>query len=229
MEIYDFALRLGGALLCGAAIGIERQWRQRTAGLRTYALVSVGSALFVIVGALTTGDNSPTRIAAQVVTGIGFLGAGVIMRSGFNVKGLNTAGTIWCSSAVGTLAGSGFIWQGAIGAICVLGVNVLLRPVVSMMNHSELSDHEIRYSIQLTCMGRQEIQLRTLLVQLTSLSPLALHELESVVGTNQSHVVLKAMLSSPERLDPQVEQIVSRLSLEKNIVGLNWARLPQPA
>ena len=103
MTPLEFSLRLGCALFCGITIGVERQWRQRSAGLRTYTLVAVGSALFVMVAALTPGESSPTRIAAQVVTGIGFLGAGVIMRSGLPVRGLNTASTIWCSSAVGTL------------------------------------------------------------------------------------------------------------------------------
>jgi putative Mg2+ transporter-C (MgtC) family protein len=223
-----FVLRLGCALLCGVLIGVERQWRQRTAGLRTYTLVAVGSALFVSLGALTPGDSSPTRIAGQIVTGIGFLGAGVIMRSGLNVRGLNTAGTIWCSSAVGTMAGSGFFWQSIAGAVLVLAINTLLRPLVALINRQPVdpSEQEYRYSLQLTCAGRQETQLRTLLVQLTSVSPLTLHELESVVGTNQNYAVLKAMLSSPERMDAQVEQLVSRLSLEKNVVGLNWQLLP---
>jgi hypothetical protein len=77
-------------------------------------------------------------------------------------------------------------------------------------------------------MGRQETQLRTLLVQLTSVSPLVLHELDSVVGRTQTHVVLNAILSSPERMDAQVEQLASRLSLEKNVVGLSWQLLPTP-
>jgi uncharacterized membrane protein YhiD involved in acid resistance len=88
------------------------------------------------------------------------------------------------------------------------------------------SEQEFRYSLQLTCQGRQEIQLRTLLVQLTSVSPLVLQELESVVGKSQTHAVLKDILSSPERMDAQVEQLVSRLSLEKNVVGLSWQLLP---
>jgi putative Mg2+ transporter-C (MgtC) family protein len=228
MNALEFSLRLGCALLCGALIGAERQWRQRTAGLRTYTLVSVGSALFVSLGALTPGDSSPTRIAGQIVTGIGFLGAGVIMRSGLNVRGLNTASTIWCSSAVGTLAGSGFLWAAMGGSALVLAINTLLRPVVGLINRQPVdpAEQESRYSVQITCQGRQETQLRTLLVQLTSVSPLVLHELESVVGRTQTHVVLKAILSSPERMDAQVEQLVSRLSLEKNVVGLNWQLLP---
>ena len=228
MSPLEFSLRLGCALLCGIAIGVERQWRQRTAGLRTYTLVAVGSAMFVMLAALTPGDSSPTRIAAQVVTGIGFLGAGFIMRSGLNVCGLNTASTIWCSSAVGTLAGSGYYWPALAGAAVVLGINTLLRPLASLVDRQPLdpTEQEFRYALHLTCLGRQEVQLRTLLVQLTTISPLVLQELESVVGRTQTHVVLKAILSSAERMDAQVEQMISRLSLEKNVVGLNWQLLP---
>jgi putative Mg2+ transporter-C (MgtC) family protein len=228
MSPFEFSLRLGCALLCGAVIGVERQWRQRTAGLRTYTLVAVGSALFVLLATLSPGDSSPTRIAGQIVTGIGFLGAGVIMRSGLNVRGLNTAGTIWCSSAVGTLAGSGYYGFAVAGAAVVLGINTLLRPLVSLVNRQPVdpSEQEFKYALQVTCLGRQETRLRALLVQLTTVSPLVLHELESVVGRTQTHAVLKAILSSPERMDAQVEQLVSRLSLEKNVVGLNWQLLP---
>jgi len=228
MSTTEFLLRLGCALLCGVAIGVERQWRQRTAGLRTYTLVATGSALFVMVAVLTPGEASPTRVAAQVVTGIGFLGAGVIMRSGINVRGLNTAATIWCSSAVGTLAGSGHLWPALGGTGAVLLINLLLRPLVALINRQPLdpSEQEFRYALHLTCLGRQETQLRTLLVQLTTVSPLVLHELESAVGANQNHTVLKAVLSSAERQDAQIEQIISRLSLEKNVVGLSWQLLP---
>ena len=227
MSLLDFTLRLCCALLCGIVIGVERQWRQRTAGLRTYTLVAIGSALFIVVGCVVD-DSSRTRIASYVVSGIGFLGAGVIMRSGFNVRGLNTAATIWCSSAIGVLSGFGFFSFAVIGTAFVLGVNTLLRPLVSVINRQPVdpTEQEFRYSLQLTCLGRQEVQLRMLLVQLTSVSPLTLQELESVVGRTQTHVVLKAILVSPERMDAQVEQMVSRLSLEKNVVGLSWQLLP---
>jgi putative Mg2+ transporter-C (MgtC) family protein len=228
MKADDFLLRLGCALLCGAMVGAERQWRQRTAGLRTYTLVAVGSALFITVGCLVSDPSSPTRIASYVVSGVGFLGAGVIMRSGLNVRGINTAATIWCSSALGTLAGFGFFTYAFVGAIFVLAVNTLLRPLVALINRQPVdpTEQDFRYAIQLTCMGRNEMNLRTLLVQLTSVSPLVLHELETVVGRTQTHVVLKAILSSAERQDQQVEQLVSRLSLEKNVVGLTWQLLP---
>jgi putative Mg2+ transporter-C (MgtC) family protein len=168
-------------------------------------------------------------MASYVVSGVGFLGAGVIMRSGLNIRGINTAATIWCSSALGTLSGFGYFKFACVGAACVLGVNTLLRPVVALINRQpvDLSEQEFKYALYLTCVGRQEAQLRTLLVQLTTVSPLVLHELESVVGKSRNHAVLKAILSSQERMDAQVEQLVSRLSLEKDVVGMNWQLLPQ--
>src|ERR1700745_2269718 len=107
MDPREIAIRLGTALLIGAVIGFERQWRQRMAGLRTNALVSIGAGGVVGFSTTVRGDNSPTRVAAQIVSGIGFLGAGVILREGINIRGLNTAATLWCSAMVGTFAGAG--------------------------------------------------------------------------------------------------------------------------
>jgi putative Mg2+ transporter-C (MgtC) family protein len=129
MTLLDFSLRLGVALLLGSIIGIERQYRQRMAGLRTNALVSIGASLFVMLSPLGFAGD-PTRIAAQVVSGIGFLAGGVIFREGLSVRGLNTAATLWATAAVGTLAGFGFLMQATVGAIAVMAANVLLRPVV---------------------------------------------------------------------------------------------------
>ena len=95
MMAYELTLRLATALVVGAVIGIERQWRHKMAGLRTNVLVSVGAAVFCLIAALSDREASPTRIAAQVASGIGFLGAGVILREGLNVRGLNTAATLW--------------------------------------------------------------------------------------------------------------------------------------
>jgi putative Mg2+ transporter-C (MgtC) family protein len=88
MPLLSFTLNIGAALLMGMVIGLERQFRQHPAGLRTNTLVCVGAALFVSVGLLIDHESSPTRVAAQVVSGIGFLGGGVILREGFNVRGM---------------------------------------------------------------------------------------------------------------------------------------------
>jgi putative Mg2+ transporter-C (MgtC) family protein len=120
---WDDLARLGLAAVLGGAIGFERELRDREAGFRTHMLVCIGSALFTIVSAygfrefLTGGDQviraDPTRIAAQIVTGIGFLGAGAIIRQGFSIRGLTTAATLWVSAAIGIAAGAGY-WSGAV-------------------------------------------------------------------------------------------------------------------
>src|ERR1700751_1869930 len=128
MDPHDIAIRLGVALLFGGIIGFERQWRQRMAGLRTNALVAIGAAGFVVFSTTVSGDNSPTRVAAQIVSGIGFLGAAIILREGNNALGLNTSATLWCSAMVGTFAGAGQLVASALAASFVLFTNLLLRP-----------------------------------------------------------------------------------------------------
>src|ERR1700679_4159840 len=99
MELWTFIFHISVALLLGVVIGVERQLRQHTAGLRTNALVALGAALFVSLSTLMNDSNSPTRIASYIVSGLGFLGGGVIVREGFTVKGMNTAATLWCTGA----------------------------------------------------------------------------------------------------------------------------------
>jgi putative Mg2+ transporter-C (MgtC) family protein len=129
-ELISASLYLAIALACGAVIGTERQARGRATGLRTNALVAVGAAAFVIFAARYTGEASPTRVAAQVVSGIGFLGAGIIFRDGGTVHGLNTAATLWCSAAVGLLAGTGAWHLALLLTGFVAFINIGLRPLV---------------------------------------------------------------------------------------------------
>jgi len=133
---------LGLAFLLGAAIGIERQYRQRTAGLRTNVLVALGAALFVDIAmrfhALYGGTPSPLHVVAYVVSGVGFLGAGVIMREEGNVRGINTAATLWGSAAVGVAAGAGMLVEAVLGTLFVLSANTLLRPIVNAINRKPL-------------------------------------------------------------------------------------------
>jgi putative Mg2+ transporter-C (MgtC) family protein len=120
----ELLLRLALAAVLGGAIGFERELRDREAGLRTHTLVSLGAALFTIAGAYGFRDFhssfDPTRIAAQVVTGIGFLGAGAIIRMGLSVRGLTTAATLWVAAAIGLTAGAGYYSAAVITTAIVL-------------------------------------------------------------------------------------------------------------
>ncbi|MBN1157957.1 MAG: MgtC/SapB family protein [Bacteroidales bacterium] len=130
MTTGNFILRLLTASLSGLIIGFERQWHQKSAGLRTNALVAIGAALYVLLSIIITQtEGDVTRIIGQVVSGIGFLGAGIIFKEGINIHGLTTAATVWCSAAVGCLAAAGCYIETLIGTIVILTVNTLLLPL----------------------------------------------------------------------------------------------------
>lgn len=137
-SLLDTLISLAAAFVLGGLIGFERQYRQRTAGLRTNVLVAVGAALFVDLANRLHGHDGAVHVMAYVVSGIGFLGAGVIMREEGNVRGLNTAATLWGSAAVGAAAGADLIVEAVLGALFVLAANTLLRPIVNTINRKPL-------------------------------------------------------------------------------------------
>lgn len=134
LEVIDTIISLGTAFVMGSIIGFERQYRQRTAGLRTNVLVCLGSAIFVDLAFNLEGLQGTVRVIAYIVSGIGFLGAGVIMREEGNIRGLNTAATLWGSAAIGACAGAGLISNAVIGTLFILVTNTLLRPMVNYIN-----------------------------------------------------------------------------------------------
>ncbi len=223
VEITESIGRLSLALALGCVIGFERQWHQKMAGLRTNALVALGSCGFVVFSAMV-GQGDPTRVAAQVVTGIGFLGAGVILREGVNVHGLNTAATLWCSAMVGTFAGAGFWAPSLVAAVFVTGTNLLLRPLVRLVNTRVVSTPymETYYTVTLTCNGAEEAHLRSLLLHALSQGSLGLRRVESADIPDTSKVTVTAQVLAAKRNDAALEQIVGRLSLEPHISAVTW-------
>lgn len=130
MTSTDFLTRLFLAVAVGLCIGFERQWRNKTAGIKTNMLVSTGSAIFVLLSILITEeDGDVTRIIAMIVSGVGFLGAGVIFREGANIHGLGSAATIWCSAAIGSMAGAGFLKESIFSAVLIVGINIVVEPL----------------------------------------------------------------------------------------------------
>ncbi|MCY2970778.1 MAG: MgtC/SapB family protein [Planctomycetota bacterium] len=142
MDYYDFIVNVYSALGLGLLIGLEREFRQHPAGLRTNALVCVGSALFMSLTFLLNDVGSPTRIASYIISGIGFLGGGVIIKQGVNIRGMNTAATLWCSAAVGALCGAGHWGFAMSGAFTILLVHLIFRPVSNWVLHLERFSEE---------------------------------------------------------------------------------------
>lgn len=216
------ALILSSAFLLGGLIGFERQWRQRLAGLRTNTLVALGAAIFVMFAGLFPGEASPTRIAAQIVSGIGFLGAGIIFKEGLNVRGLNTAATLWCSAAVGVLCGAGFFAQATIATMFIIAVNALLRPLVHLMDrHPHHAPLESNYDISIGCRGEAEAHVRALLLRDLG-TVLHIRELESTNIGETDLVNVCAKVYATVRQDRLIEHIIGRLSLEPMVTSARW-------
>jgi putative Mg2+ transporter-C (MgtC) family protein len=134
LTVADVAIRVLAALAAGTAIGLEREWKDKPAGIRTYALVCQGATLFMIVGILLTEEltpdgvrSDPSRIASTVVQGIGFLAGGVIFTQRANVQGLTTAAAIWVTAAIGLLIGGGYFLEAAMGVAAAIFILVPMR------------------------------------------------------------------------------------------------------
>lgn len=217
-------LNLAVALALGAAVGFERQWRQRLAGLRTNTLVALGAASFTVFAASIPGDASPTRVAAQVVSGIGFLGAGIIFREGFNVRGLNTAATLWCAAAIGLLSGAGQYLLAVAVTAMVIFVNLALRPLSRLLDRQPLQTTELarHYAVEIVCRSAEEAHVRALMLQGFATSGLHLTALDSANIEDSDRVEVTARVNGEGVPAASLEQIVGRLSLEPAVTAARW-------
>lgn len=128
--------KIGMAFVLGYLIGIEREWHGKVVGTRTVTLIAIGTAMYVLMSpTISGGDNS--RIIAQVVSGIGFLGAGIIFKDGDTVKGLTTAATVWCAAAVGGLCGFGMFSEAMLGTVAIIIINIFFRHRLSKLEKEE--------------------------------------------------------------------------------------------
>jgi putative Mg2+ transporter-C (MgtC) family protein len=231
----QFIINVFVALGLGAIIGFERQWRQRMAGLRTNALVAAGAALFALLAQSIPNDGDLTKIPSYIVSGVGFLGAGVIMKEGGSIRGLNTAATLWCSAAVGCLAGFGLYFFSVIGAVAVLSSHFLLRPIAEKINQHSIGavEHEFKYLMEITCRDDEEAHVRSLILHAVGPSTLILRGLHSEnlsENLNSSHKVrVRAEVDSQSKNNTLLEQVVSRLCLEKGVTTASWSLAKEEA
>jgi len=219
----DTLVALAIAFSLGGAIGLERQYRQRLAGLRTNVLVAVGAAAFADVGIRLLGPEGATRIIAYVVSGIGFLGAGVIMKDGGNVRGLNTAATLWCSAAVGALAGSGLAAEAGVLTLFVLAGNTLLRPVVNYLNRQPIQQGaEAEYRLHAICEPEAVADVRDLMAQELERLNYPVAEIETL-SDNEDVVELAAILL-PTSADPkELDHVVVALERHAAVQSATWS------
>jgi len=223
-SLLDTLVSLITAFLLGAVIGFERQYRQRTAGLRTNVLVAVGAAIFVDMANRLYGHEGAVRVVAYVVSGIGFLGAGVIMREGGNVRGLNTAATLWGSAAVGACAGADLILEATLGAMFVLAANTIVRPVVNRMNRRPIDTAalEVTNTIYVIAVKEKQKQARQLLEQALEeanypIGDLVIHSF----GTNE--VEIEATLTPTSIDGDELDRVTRQLAEHDSVTQAFWS------
>ncbi len=224
MNLFQFTLQLTIAFILGAAIGTERQWRQRMAGLRTNMLVCLGACMFVSLGVKVGGDAAG-RVISYVVSGIGFLGAGVIMKDGVNVRGLNTAATLWCSATVGAACALGFIAEAGIITAFIILTHILMRPLGVQLSRLPLKQPHIPvpYILTIKCLQEVENHIRVLLLQFTGNDDkLLLRSLRSTDDGNPLKAVITAEIFANSPEDAVMEKIAARLTIEHQVSEVSW-------
>jgi putative Mg2+ transporter-C (MgtC) family protein len=214
-QLYDFLdtlVSLTVAFVFGTLIGAERQYRQRSAGLRTNVLVAVGAAAFVDLANHLRGEDGSVRVIAYVVSGIGFLGAGAIMKEGMSVRGLNTAATLWASAAVGSCAGADMIAQSALLTAFVLAGNTLLRPLVNAIDRIPLNEQasEATYEVLVTTESSSAANVREAIVELLNAAKYPVRETKEVHRGDATIEIVATLVSlavDPDELDAVVAEI----------------------
>jgi putative Mg2+ transporter-C (MgtC) family protein len=216
-------LSLAVAFLLGTLIGFERQWRQRSAGLRTTTLVATGAAAFADMGLRLAGPGGATRIVAYIVSGIGFLGAGVILKDGTNIRGLNTAATLWCSAAVGAFAGAGLLAESGVLTLFVLSGNTLLRPLVNYVNRRPLDEHvsEALYTIHVVCEHEAVSDARDLLFARLEAAHYPIREIDTL-SESDDLVELAADLVPTAADAAELDEVVASLKRSPVIKSATW-------
>ncbi|OPF97483.1 Protein MgtC [Rhodopseudomonas palustris] len=224
-DFFDTLVSLAVAFVLGMLIGAERQYRTRTAGLRTNVLVAVGAAAFVDLAMHLAGADGAVRVIAYVVSGIGFLGAGVIMKEGMNVRGLNTAATLWSSAAVGCCAGGDLVAQAVALTVFVIAGNTLLRPLVNAINRIPFDERtsEATYSVRLTADGGAADRLREHIEKRLEQAdyPVAEVEVESVEHADDKVEIVATLVSTA--VEPnELDAVVAELGKESGVDHATW-------
>ena len=226
MDVLSFIMRLSLAMGLGTLIGIERQWRKCSAGLRTNVLVAVGAAIFMAL-ATEIGGTAAERIASYIVSGIGFLGAGVILKDGASVRGLNTAATLWCTAAIGAFCGMGYLYEPILGCMFIVIVHTLLRPladkIVKLSPLNSIEREEYDYHFDVLCQDTEENRLRTIFIQFIGNSKdLMLKSISSTDSDTPSLVHIDVVILSSCRQDHSMEKVASFLTMEKCVIAVKW-------
>ncbi|MCL2235723.1 MAG: MgtC/SapB family protein [Defluviitaleaceae bacterium] len=206
----------------GFLIGLERQLTSNRVGIRTNVLVSMGACLFTMFSQLM-GAEDTTRVAAQVVTGIGFLCGGVIFKEGMNVKGLSTAATIWCTAAIGVLASTGLISYAATATGILIAANIIFRFISDKIHPlTNYGDGENVYTLSVTCTEDDEFNVRSVILDSLAEAKLQLVNLESADEIGNKVEIEATIIVQGRRKDALIEKLIAEIALEKGVSKAGW-------
>ncbi|MDE6863848.1 MAG: MgtC/SapB family protein [Eubacterium sp.] len=228
-----FTVRLIIAIALGLIVGLERQWTRHQAGILTNVIVCVGAYAYTAFSYITADSAvDKTRIAAQVVCGIGFLGAGLIIRDGTNIRGLSTAATIWATAAIGILCTVDDIFYSVIVAVAIVFLHLILHPLSSLIDkrrHYNKDKEKVRnieclYKISISCIEDFEIDIRSHLIKtIRDKNDVLLHNLESIgADDDDNKIKIRAYITTVKRNDELVESIMASIARYEGIISAGW-------
>ena len=219
MEYLSFLYDLLICFILCFLIGFERQFRRRSIGLRTIILVGVGSFLFVTFQKAYPGSDM-NRIAAQVVAGIGFLGAGVIIKDNKGVKGLTTAATLWCSAAIGILCGANLLIEAAIGTVVILFINIILRQVNTKINRiAGLENYDIYY-FKIECDNDKENEILNEIKDLAEKTETKIVTTK-VIDESESTSIIEFSIANTSKVSDLTNRIMQKLTHKEEIKSIS--------
>jgi putative Mg2+ transporter-C (MgtC) family protein len=224
MTFTEFSIGLGSALGLGLLIGLERQFGQHPAGMRTNGLVAAGAAVYVLLGRTLMQGADAGKVAAQIVSGMGFLGGGVILREGLTVRGLNTAATLWCSAAVGALCGAEMAVQGCMTAAAILATNIVFEPVVRWIDrHAAQRLYVDRtFRLKVVCAMSEERRIRSMIIDLIAAQPdVTLHSLGIHSTDDQQRGIVVAEFEMHVRNEHVLQDMVATLNKDPDTLSTN--------
>ena len=231
VSIKGFFIHLCAAALFGAVIGLERQWTRHPAGILTNLIVCLGSFAFTAFSFLVKPEGVDiTRVAAGIVSGIGFLGAGVIIREGGNVKGLNTAATVWASAAVGILCCITNLTYAALVAAAIVLLHLVLHPIsheidkIKKYDKNERKNQEALYKISVVCPEEAELEVRNNIMSIIKNEPEALlHTLETINShSDESNKKIRAYITTRTGNDALIESLITKVGKNEEIISAGW-------
>lgn len=223
-QTLDLAISVALAFVLAGIVGAERQWRQRSAGLRTNVLVAIGAAAFVSLGSRLNGMAGAAQLASYVVSGIGFLGAGAIMKDDRRIQGLNTAATVWCSGAIGALSGAGLAAEAIILSVAILAGNTLLRPVVNAINRAPIDERrtEAAYEVHVITDPDHVGEVRDLLSETLERANYPISQIE-VIERSVDATELIALLVSTSVEPDELDAVTLQLEAAEDITFASWS------